>query len=196
AGDRVSLTVGASGTLPMSYAWRLGGTTWTNIILNSNLCTFSYVAVATNNNISTNVWRVAITNRIGLASGLTAPALVVVLPDSDGDHIPDFWETAHGLNPTNSSDALLDTDGDGFNNLAEYLAGTDPLDPQSYLKIDRVQAGMGQAQLEFLAVSNHTYSVLFHDNLVEGRWTKLVDVEAQATNRLATVIDPAPTNHT
>jgi hypothetical protein len=46
--------------------------------------------------------------------------------DRDGDGIPDEWETAHGLDPKNPADGLLDSDGDGLNNLAEYLLGRDP----------------------------------------------------------------------
>lgn len=44
--------------------------------------------------------------------------------DLDDDGLPDAWETAQGLNPGSLADhALLDTDGDGFNNLAEYQTG-------------------------------------------------------------------------
>jgi hypothetical protein len=48
------------------------------------------------------------------------------IADADGDQIPDGWEADHGLNPNNPADALLDTDGDGLSNLAEFQAGTDP----------------------------------------------------------------------
>jgi len=194
AGDPVSITVGASGTLPMSYSWRLGGEIQTNIILNSTNCTLHYTAVATNNNLSTNAWRVGITNIAGLAPGLSATAFVVVLPDSDGDHIPDFWEIGYGLSSTNAADALLDPDGDTSNNLAEYIAGTDPLGAESCLKIDHVHAGPGNAHLEFLAVSNRTYSILFRDDLADGQWSKLADVNARTTNHFETVIDPTPAN--
>lgn len=49
--------------------------------------------------------------------------------DSDHDGLPDWWETAHGLNPNSSigdfNDANGDTDGDGYTNMdvwLEYLA--------------------------------------------------------------------------
>ena len=47
--------------------------------------------------------------------------------DSDGDGIPDDVEISMGLDPELSSDALLDTDGDGVNNLQEYANGTNHL---------------------------------------------------------------------
>src|SRR5205823_6100535 len=36
--------------------------------------------------------------------------------DSDHDGIPDDWETAHGLNPTDASDGAKEN-GDGYTNL-------------------------------------------------------------------------------
>jgi uncharacterized protein YkwD len=46
-------------------------------------------------------------------------------PDTDGDGMPDSWETANGLNPL-VNDAAQDKDGDGATNLQEYRAGTNP----------------------------------------------------------------------
>ena len=40
--------------------------------------------------------------------------------DSDRDGIPDAWETAHGMNPHNSSDASA-VGKDGYTNLEQYL---------------------------------------------------------------------------
>jgi len=40
--------------------------------------------------------------------------------DSDSDGIPDEWETAHGLNPADASDASKDS-GDGYCNIEKYL---------------------------------------------------------------------------
>ena len=63
--------------------------------------------------------------------------------DTDGDGLPDGWEVAHGFDPldngmagqTNLRNQVIsstvngasgDPDGDGFNNLQEYVNGTDP----------------------------------------------------------------------
>ena len=46
--------------------------------------------------------------------------------DTDGDGMTNAWETSHGLNPFDPSDADGDLDGDGLSNLAEFNAGTDP----------------------------------------------------------------------
>jgi hypothetical protein len=51
--------------------------------------------------------------------------------DSDGDGMPNGWETQYGLNPHNPGDAALDADSDGVSNLDEYRRGTDPTDPLS-----------------------------------------------------------------
>jgi hypothetical protein len=50
--------------------------------------------------------------------------------DSDGDGMPDCWETLYGLNPR-VNDADGDLDGDGFKNLMEYKWNTDPSDSNS-----------------------------------------------------------------
>jgi hypothetical protein len=47
--------------------------------------------------------------------------------DSDGDGMTDGWEIAFGLDAL-QNDAPADLDSDGFTNLAEFAAGTDPMD--------------------------------------------------------------------
>ena len=46
--------------------------------------------------------------------------------DSDGDEMPDEWETTNGTSPS-VADADANPDGDSRSNLEEYNAGTDPL---------------------------------------------------------------------
>lgn len=52
--------------------------------------------------------------------------------DSDGDGLPDLWERSYGFNPLDAKDAGLDFDGDGFSNLEEYAAKTDPTNAASH----------------------------------------------------------------
>jgi len=59
------------------------------------------------------------------SASATATVSVVVL-DSDSDGIPDFYETANGMDPNNADDASGDLDGDGISNADEYASGSDP----------------------------------------------------------------------
>jgi len=43
--------------------------------------------------------------------------------DTDNDGMPNVWEIANGLNPTNPGDANADGDSDGYHNIEEYLNG-------------------------------------------------------------------------
>ena len=66
--------------------------------------------------------------------------------DSDNDGMPDDFEAKYAfLNPVDAADADADYDSDGFTNLEEYTAGTDPSDPAShpskieFLRVDGVE---------------------------------------------------------
>lgn len=59
-------------------------------------------------------------------------------PDTDSDRLPDGWEVAVTLDPTNGTGddgAEGDPDLDGFRNLGEYVADTDPFDEESLLAL-------------------------------------------------------------
>ncbi len=124
---------------------------------------------------------------------ISTSAILNFLLDSDGDGLPDAYEIAHGF-LTNAPDAQIDSDGDGFNNGQEYIAGTDPRDPLSYLKIDSLAAS-NVAVLTFGAISNKTYTLLFTDALDRDQWSRLIDVDARATNRVERIVDPSYTTN-
>jgi len=67
-----------------------------------------------------------------------------VATDSDGDGMPDAWETLHGL-IVGTDDSAGDPDGDGLRNLLEYQNSTDPHNPDcdsdSYSDGEEVAAG-------------------------------------------------------
>jgi len=51
--------------------------------------------------------------------------------DTDHDGLPDDWETAHGLNPKDPSDAIADLNGDGYTNIEDFINGLDPRAPKT-----------------------------------------------------------------
>ena len=51
--------------------------------------------------------------------------------DTDGDGIPDKEEAQMGLNPKDGTDAMIDSDGDGFSNYEEFISKTDCKNPKS-----------------------------------------------------------------
>jgi hypothetical protein len=91
--------------------------------------------------------------------------------------------TALELTQPNISGPAADPDLDGANNLHEYLAGTDPRDVQSVLRL-KINVPTDTAHLNFSAGTNRSYTLQYLHDLATGLWLDL-------TNYL-----PAPTNRT
>jgi len=62
-----------------------------------------------------------IINRIDEVGGYPMMESGTPLVDSDHDGMPDKWELAVGLNPSDANDARGDRDGDGYTNIEEYI---------------------------------------------------------------------------
>lgn len=90
--------------------------------------------------------------------------------DSDGDGMTDAWEVRNGLNPLGRGDALLDLDGDGMNNLSEYIAGTAPAGATNYFAVTSTSVATNGIAISWDAVAGRKYAVFATTNLVGGVW--------------------------
>lgn len=126
-----------------------------------------------------------------LAANNVAPMDLTVHADSDGDGIPDDYETSHGLNPNDPTDAAPDSDGDGMGNLAEYLAGTNPQNPASVLRITSVtrDANTGAMSITFPSVSGVLYRAQYTDDLSQPSAWSLWQDNIPGTGQVITLSD-------
>lgn len=90
--------------------------------------------------------------------------------DADGDGMPDSWETTYFGSQT-SSVAGGDWDADGFENFAEFVAGTDPSDYVSVFELLSLNMGTSN-RLTWSSVTGKTYSVYRSTNLKQG-WQRI-----------------------
>jgi len=84
--------------------------------------------------------------------------------DSDCDGIPDNWEAAYTNGVTNLL-ATADSDGDGVNNLNEYIGGTNPNDSNDYVRVMAMDPVGRDLQLNFRIGSNRNYRVYSADSV-------------------------------
>jgi hypothetical protein len=84
-----------------------------------------------------------------------------------------------------SAGDMADADGDGVPNWMEYLAGTDPTDPNSRLQLSgtATQAGKAPAQMaiHWLTAPGKAYEVQWSPNLSGGSWSTLSAVSGDGT---------------
>lgn len=115
--------------------------------------------------------------------------------DTNGDGLPDAWQIQYFGSITSPQAAPgADPDNDGFNNLQEYLAGTNPTLASSRLQIDAIVAAGATRTIQFTAVAGKTYSILFKNDLNDPTWLKLTDVPAQPGSGPLNVPDPNAAN--
>ncbi len=97
--------------------------------------------------------------------------------DSDDDGMPDTWEADTGLDPDSNlgvDGTSGDHDGDGVDNHAEYVAGTQPTNPDSLFCVDALVTPDSAANnITINAVGGRVYTLLYTTNLFAPDWTVL-----------------------
>ncbi len=92
--------------------------------------------------------------------------------DSDSDGLDDDWEVAYFGNL--ARDGTGDFDSDGEMDSQEFLAGTDPTNSGSILRVLTVTApGSGSTTVLWSAVPGRSYRVQFKDDLGAADWSEL-----------------------
>lgn len=191
-GDVTFSAVISGNPAPFGFEWRKGSTP---IVSNAVMDRINFFTLRNVQTSDAGSYRVVVRNAArpnGIGSTLVP---LTVLADTDGDGMPDTWESQHGFNSTDALDAALDADNDGASNLEEYEAGTDPNDSTSHLRIENISADFistASVRLSWLARTNKTYTVLYRDTLVPGLWNRLTDVQASPSNRVVQVTDQPP----
>jgi hypothetical protein len=210
-GGTAAFSIAATGTEPIGFRWRAANGTISlghlvvatgfgalPLNLSTNTIVFTgYIANSPTSSVlvltnvrpsAAGVYNVVVTNVARqFASG---NATLIVLPDTDRDGLPDEWETSRlGFSTSDPADAARDDDSDDLSNAAEYVAGTDYLDPNSKLRLD--VTGLNPVTLSFLAASNRTYTIQFTDRLNPANWSKLADRVARSNAHPESVTDPA-----
>ncbi|HEY0550948.1 MAG TPA: immunoglobulin domain-containing protein [Verrucomicrobiae bacterium] len=186
-GADATFSLVATGAPPLSYRWIRNGGALPGV-------TTSVPVLVITNVQSSGTLRLTVTNA-ALPSGVFSPGpsagnnvLLTMRPDFDGDGISDYWETNYfgNVNTTNNaSNALEDSDGDGMSNRDEYIAGTNPTNALSVLKI--VLTATNANVLQFVAQSNISYSAQWRTNLSLVLWNNLTSITAQPLVRTVQV---------
>ncbi|HMP90981.1 MAG TPA: S8 family peptidase [Kiritimatiellia bacterium] len=189
--------------VPVSRSGLLSNTTTTNAYANlfisiPDTATSMALRIVVTNNASQEYWNVDDISVSGYA--------IPTDPDADGDSIPDEWELFYFGSITNINQNS-DWDGDGFIDLHEYLAGTDPTDIASFLHVDdSMMDADGGIVIQWPGVTGKFYSLSRATNLMEPvyEWiatnlpgivpmnlhTDTAPVEAGATYRIELVLPP------
>ena len=180
AGDTASFSVLAAGAAPLSYQWQFNsiditGATGQSLVIQSPLLTHA------------GNYRVRVTNSF---SNVTSNPAALTITDTDGDGIPNYWETQYGLSTSVQNNG--DSDGDGSSDKNEFLAGTNPASATSRLVASVVKSiAPAGFKVSFTAQSNRSYTIQYKNALSDSAWTTLVQVPAAYGVRAIEEVDAA-----
>jgi len=177
---------------PQIYGYLQNGLNQGNLILMaSSLVTASQSGPATFPSFYTIFSSIAETNQFPLLD--IQGEIVRPNVDNDGDGLADDWENFYfgrlGVGATNSFN------GDAVNNLAKYIAGTNPTNSADNFRLLSIQDHFGAAELHFNFAPNRQYSINWSDDLLH--WQSVTNpalnyLSAWLTKTAPNVTYPAP----
>jgi hypothetical protein len=128
----------------------------------------------------------------GSADTMVATMNINVLapPDANGNGLPDAWEAMYGV-----SNPYADDDGDGRNNLEEYMANTNPTNAASSIRIEILgyvptASTNGGTVITWPSLGGTRYRVQFSGNGVN-----FTDVVQAVTEEMDSTLPGTPGTH-
>ncbi|MBN2507444.1 MAG: S8 family serine peptidase [Verrucomicrobia bacterium] len=130
-----------------------------------------------------------------VAGGTLLFQAVYGFDDTNGNGMSDAWEQAQFGEVSPWRDAATDTDDDGFPDLGEFIAGTDPNAAASRLELAMPLAlAGGQVQLDWAAVPGRAYRVLASADAAT--WQVAADWQRAVSGNVTVTVAPAVTGAT
>lgn len=126
---------------------------------------------------------------INLGTGLLKTDSMDIV-DSDHDGISDAFEMGYVGNLT-TMNGTSDYDGDGQSDKAEYIAATNPLSPNSALKITRINklTNVNSVEMEWTSSPARVYDLEGKPNLMDTNWIYLGTVPGATGGSTAQAIE-------
>jgi hypothetical protein len=98
-------------------------------------------------------------------SGAASFNIIVIAPsDTNGNGLPDGWEAVYGV-----TDPAADSDGDGVSNGQEYMAGTNPTNAASLLRLSSItRQTNGHFVLTWPSIGGTRYRLQYGNGIASG----------------------------
>ena len=197
---RLSWTDNATNETAYGVERSLESNSWSILTASLPANTTNYTD-ATGSPLTLYYYRVNCTN----AGGASVYAVIsLTTPAGVGDGIPGWWRIQYswnGLTTNSSSCATCDPDGDGQDNLAEYLAGTDPTNNTSTFRITAIAQEDNDIRLTWTMGAGKTNALERSDGGAGGSYSNNFTAIFTVTNTVGSVtnyldISPATNNPT